>query len=206
MMTPEQMLDFSLQQGPYSLSLSDLQANPHGLDLGPLQAELLPDLLATPTNKISLVPDVLAADMPRVNALLNQPLTPNEILLIGRRELRSNNSWMHNVQRLVKGKARCTLLMHPEDATRHKLVHGQMVTVTSAVGAVTLPLAVSADIMPGVVCMPHGWGHHREGVQLSVAQAHAGVSLNDLTDDTVIDPVTGNAALNGIPVTVSTSG
>ncbi|MCA9931736.1 MAG: hypothetical protein KC419_24805, partial [Anaerolineales bacterium] len=141
--------------------------------------------------------------IPNPPSPIPHPQSPNpNLLLIGRRDLRSNNSWMHNSHRLVKGKPRCTLLMHPADAADRRLTDGQMVTVTSRVGQVSLPLVVSDAIMPGVVSMPHGWGYGQDGVQLAVAQAHPGVSINDLTDEALLDVLTGNAVLNGVPVTV----
>jgi anaerobic selenocysteine-containing dehydrogenase len=124
-------------------------------------------------------------------------------MLIGRRELRSNNSWMHNSERLMRGKDRCTLLMHPTDAAVRALVAQQSVTVASRVGQVTLPLEISDEVMPGVVSMPHGWGHDRAGVRLRVAQRRAGVSINDLTDEVFLDDLTGNAAFSGVPVRVT---
>ncbi len=122
--------------------------------------------------------------------------------LIGRRQLRSNNSWMHNSLRLVKGKNRCALLMRPADAAARGLTDGQTVKVCSRVGEIELPLEVTEGIMPGVVSVPHGWGHNRPGVQMRVAQAHPGASLNDLTDDRRVDELTGNAAFSGVPVEV----
>jgi anaerobic selenocysteine-containing dehydrogenase len=124
------------------------------------------------------------------------------LLLIGRRDLRSNNSWMHNSGRLVKGEERCTLLMHPEDARQRGVADGERVRVTSRVGSITLAVELTTDIMPGVVSLPHGWGHAREGVQMRTAQRHPGVSVNDITDETAIDALSGTAAFNGLPVTV----
>ena len=126
-------------------------------------------------------------------------------MLIGRRTLRSNNSWMHNSHRLVKGRPRCTLLMHPRDAASRGLVAGQQVRIASRVGAVEAPLEVSEEVMPGVVSLPHGWGHGRPGTRLRVAEAHAGVCVNDVTDDTLLD-VSGTSALNGVAVTVEPVG
>jgi anaerobic selenocysteine-containing dehydrogenase len=123
--------------------------------------------------------------------------------LIGRRHVRSNNSWMHNSHRLVKGKPRCTLLIHPFDATARGIVDGAAVRVTSRVGRVQVAAEVTSDIQPGVVCLPHGWGHGRPGVRLAVASAHAGVSINDLVDDQQVDALTGTAVLNGTPVEVA---
>ena len=213
---PEQLLDLALRTGPYgvrgdqthpaqngqSLKLRTLRQNPHGLDLGPLQAEL-PHRLATIDQHIDLVPEVFVSDLARVRHWLAVPPTPQELVLIGRRDLRSNNSWMHNSLRLVKGKNRCTLLMHPDDAAVRGLAEGQLVTLQTRVGQLDAPLELSETMMPGVVSLPHGWGHGRDNVQLTVASQHPGVSLNDLTDDQWIDPLTGNAVLNGLPLTVS---
>ena len=184
------LLDLGLRYGPYGaagLSLDKLKAEPHGVDLGPLQPRL-PERLFTIDQHIELVPDLFVQDLARVQAVFK----PSEVfktsegydlMLIGRRELRSNNSWMHNSERLMRGKDRCTLLMHPIDAAVRALVAQQSVTVASRVGQVTLPLEISDEVMPGVVSMPHGWGHDRAGVRLRVAQRRAGVSINDLTDE-----------------------
>jgi len=142
----------------------------------------------------------LTGDVDRLRASLERKLEP--LVLIGRRQLRSNNSWMHNVPSLVKGPERCTLLVHPDDAGRLGLADGAKARVTSRVGAVEAPVAVSDEIMPGVVSLPHGWGHGLEGVRLGVAAAHPGVPSNFLADPEGIDALSGNAILNGIPVTV----
>lgn len=215
---PHKILDLGLRFGPYgawgpagagrngdSLSLRRLQRAPHGMDLGPLQP-ILQSRLCTPSRRIVLAPEPFLADLARLKKTLlaGQAAAPaGELRLIGRRQLRSNNSWMHNYTRLVKGKERCTLLMHPDDAAARKLTDGRPVTVTSRVGAVSLPLEISAEMMPGVVSMPHGWGHGRDGVRLSVAQAHPGASINDLTDEQQLDALTGNAAFSGLPVQVT---
>ncbi len=122
--------------------------------------------------------------------------------LISRRELRSNNSWMHNSARLVRGKRRCTLFMHPSDATQRGLVDAARVRVTSRVGTVDVELETTEAMMPGVVCLPHGWGHDRPGVKLRVARARGGASINDLTDDSQLDALSGNAAFSATPVRV----
>jgi anaerobic selenocysteine-containing dehydrogenase len=127
---------------------------------------------------------------------------PGELLLIGRRHVRSNNSWMHNFHRLVKGKPRHQLLMHPQDLQQRQLQDGQRVRIRSRTGMLEVEVLACEDMMPGVVSLPHGFGHGREGVQLQVAQAQAGVSANDLTDERLRDAVSGNAALNGVPVQV----
>lgn len=186
------------------LSVKQLLKNPHGVDLGPLKSRL-PEILRHPDKKIHLRPDFYGQDMTRVLEkfkLDESGKSADEILLIGRRHVRSNNSWMHNSHRLVKGKSRCTLLIHPELAKQQNIEDGQSVTVTSRVGEVTLPAEISDEIMPGVVSIPHGWGHHRKDIQQATAQQHAGVSVNDLTDHLLIDELCGNAAVNGVPVTL----
>ena len=208
--TPRRLIDVGLRTGPYGLhsrhrlSVSKLEANPHGIDLGPLEPSL-PGRLMTPGKRVQLAPEVLVRDLARVESeLLSAPRAHNgELLLIGRRDLRSNNSWMHNSQRLVKGPERCTLLMHPDDARARGLTAGQTVQVRSRVGSVPVRLELTDAVMPGVVSLPHGWGHGRPGVQLRVAAAHAGVSLNDLTDDQAVDTLLGTAAFSGTPVHVT---
>lgn len=204
---PEMMLDFGLQMGPYGmatphqLSLEKLKAEAHGVDLGPLSPSF-PDRLATADKRIHCAPEPLMAALAELEPTLFTPGEPGALLLIGRRHLRSNNSWMHNYRRLVKGKSRHQLFMHPEDAERLGLGDGQEVRVRSRTGSVDVELLRTDAVMPGVVSLPHGWGHGRAGVKLSVAQEHPGVSANDLTDDQFVDRVSGNAALNGVPVSV----
>lgn len=145
------------------------------------------------------------ADLPRLRERLASWTAPaaGELLLIGRRTLRSNNSWGHNVLRMVKGPAICTLKVHPQDAEARGLRTGDIATITSRTGAVRAPVEVSDEVMPGVVSLPHGWGHHREGVQMRVASAHPGVSVNDVTDEQRLDTLCGTAILNGVPVQVA---
>jgi anaerobic selenocysteine-containing dehydrogenase len=154
-----------------------------------------------------LAPAVLVADIERVKTSLLDGARPSissngNLLLIGRRRLRSNNSWMHNSERLVKGKPQCTMLMHPEDAAERGLEQGQRAVVKSRTGSIEIPIEISDEMMPGVVSLPHGWGHDRQGIQLSVAQQNAGASINDLTDNLAVDGLCGTAAFNGTPVTV----
>jgi anaerobic selenocysteine-containing dehydrogenase len=198
---PARMLDAGLRAGPYGLTLEALQAAPHGLDLGPLEPSF-PARLATPDKRIRCAPQPLMAALDGLEQSLFGGAAP-DLVLIGRRHIRSNNSWMHNFERLVKGKPRCQLLMHPEDLGRYGFAEGQRVRVTSRVGSLDVEVSGTDEVMPGVVSLPHGWGHGREGTALTVAQAHAGVSANDLTDDAFVDPVSGNAALNGMPVAVA---
>jgi anaerobic selenocysteine-containing dehydrogenase len=216
---PERILDLGLRFGPYGaginpfsrgLTLQKLKRAVHGIDFGPL-SPCLPGRLHTADKCIDLAPEVLVRDVKRVkeNLLDHESRHSNgNLLLIGRRQLRSNNSWMHNSQRLVKGqtgplgKLRCTILMNPLDAEQRHLKPGQRVTVRSRIGSVSVPLEITEEIMPGVVSIPHGWGHDRLGIQLHVAQQHAGESINDLTDDLTIDALCGTAAFNGTRVTV----
>ena len=209
---PERLLDLGLRFGPYGgklnpfsqgLTLRKLKKAVHGIDLGPLSS-CLPARLRTADKRIDLAPDVLVQDVERVKAKFANASLPRNghLLLIGRRQLRSNNSWMHNSQRMVKGKTRCTILMHPTDAAQRQLGSGQNVSVRSRVGSVVVPIEISDEMMPGVVSIPHGWGHDRLGVQLKVAQEHAGESINDVTDDLTIDALCGTAAFNGTWVEV----
>ncbi|TLX63767.1 molybdopterin oxidoreductase family protein [Stutzerimonas nosocomialis] len=202
---PEQMIDFALRQGPHGerserrLSLAVLRDHPHGLDLGPLRPNL-EARLKTADRQINAAPAQLLADLPRFAEAT--PAPADQLLLIGRRHVRSNNSWMHNYHRLVKGKPRHQLLMHPQDLSRRGLLDGQRVKVRSRVGEIEVEVLASEDMMPGVVSLPHGWGHGRPGVQLAIARAQPGASANDLTDERQLDALSGNAALNGVPVQV----
>ncbi|MFT5431228.1 MAG: anaerobic selenocysteine-containing dehydrogenase [Myxococcota bacterium] len=197
-MSLEQMLDFGLRTGPHKLSLAMLSEHPSGLDLGPLEAGQLPERLHTPDGMIQLAPPLFVADLERVGGAV----VPSGLLMIGRRDLRTNNSWLHNSPRLTKGRNRCTLQMHPDDAAHRSLTDGQTVTLKSRVGAIQIALETTTTVMPGVVCVPHGWGHGRRGVRMANAANHAGVSVNDVTDPTAIDELSGNAVLNGVPVEV----
>jgi anaerobic selenocysteine-containing dehydrogenase len=196
---PERILDLAMRMGPHRLPLSRVKRSVHGIDLGPLEPRL-PALLQTEDHRIDLAPAALLADLPRLERFLDEPSPPATLELIGRRDLRSNNSWMHNSTRLVKGKDRCTLWMHPDDAARLGVATGEKVRVTSRAGSVDAPVEVTTGVMPGVVSLPHGWGHGRDGVRLSVARDHAGVSVNDLTDETVLDELSGNAGFSGVVV------
>jgi anaerobic selenocysteine-containing dehydrogenase len=206
---PERLIDLMLRTGPYGegfgvnpggLSLDVLLANPHGIDLGPLEPRL-PEVLRTPSGMVELAPEPIVADVSRLREALDAPTAG--MTLVGRRDLRSNNSWMHNVEVLVKGKPRCTLHVHPDDAARLGLADGASAEVASRTGKVTVPVEVTDAIRPGVVSIPHGWGHDVDGVELGVARRHAGVNSNLLADDELIDPLSGNAVLNGIPVEVA---
>ncbi len=211
---PERVLDLMLRTGPYGdgfgaperangpgLSLDVLLAHPHGIDFGPLEPRL-PEALRTPSGMIELAPEPLVADVARLEAALARRPDDGTFVLIGRRQLRSNNSWMHNIGVLVKGKPRCTLQIHPSDAARLGLAETGTARVRSRTATVDVPVEVTDGIMPGVVSIPHGWGHDRPGIAMAVAEAHAGVNSNLLADEELFDPLSGNAVLNGIPVAV----
>ncbi|MEA2404680.1 MAG: hypothetical protein QOE08_1327, partial [Thermoleophilaceae bacterium] len=195
---PERVLDLMLRHGPYELTLADLEESPHGVDLGAMKPRI-PEVLRTPSGKIELAPEQIAADVERLRASLDRHRNGG-MVLIGRRQLRSNNSWMHNLEPLVKGKEACTVHVNPGDAARLGLADGGRAEVSSRVGKVGVQVEVTDAIMPGVVSIPHGWGHDVDGVQMSVASAHAGTNSNILADETMVDPLSGNAVLNGIPV------
>jgi anaerobic selenocysteine-containing dehydrogenase len=220
---PERVLDFMLRAGPFGdafgadpdgLTLDKVSAAPHGIDLGPMRPRI-PDVLRTPSGRIELAPEEITDDVPRLEAELAAARTAgngaadgahaNGMLLIGRRQLRSNNSWMHNLPALVKGKDPCTMWINPADAERLGIDDGGHAHLSSAVGELTAPVEVTDEIMPGVVSIPHGWGHDAPGARLRVAAEHAGVNSNLLSPANV-DPLSGNAVLNGIPVEVEATG
>lgn len=204
---PERVLDLLLRSGRYGdrfrddgagLSLDALISSTHGVDLGPLEPRL-PEMLATESGKVELAPELLVGDVPRLREALDR--SPAPLVLIGRRQMRTNNSWMHNLPALAKGKQRCTLLVHPDDARKHGLASGGRARVRSRVGEVVAPVEISEDMRPGVVSLPHGFGHDLPGVRLRVAvEKQPGVNSNILTDETALDVLSGNAILNGIPV------
>jgi anaerobic selenocysteine-containing dehydrogenase len=202
------MLDFLVRTGPYGegygrdpegLSLRRLRESPHGIDLGHLEPRF-PAELCTPSGTVELAPPELLADVDRLRGLLDR-VFHDGFVLIGRRDVRSNNSWMHNVDVLVRGKDRCTLQINSADATRIGLSPGDRAKVSSATGTVMAPVEVTDDIMAGVVSLPHGWGHDLDGSNLSVASVRPGVNTNRLSTG-AMDPLSGNAVLNGIPVEV----
>ena len=211
---PERIVDLMLRCGPYgagvngspgrgngtALSLAELERNPHGVDLGPLEPRI-PELLRTPSGMIELCPDPIVADLGRLAE--STRADPEQMVLIGRRQLRSNNSWMHNLPHLVRGDDRCTMHVSPADAERLGLSDGATATVASRAGSLSVPVEVTEKIMSGVVSIPHGWGHDAPGSRMTVAGAHAGVNSNLLADEMLVDPLSGNAVLNGIPVSVS---
>ncbi|WP_329432546.1 molybdopterin oxidoreductase family protein [Streptomyces anthocyanicus] len=206
---PERRLDLMLRLGPYGdgfgarpdgLTLERLLAHPHGIDLGPLRPRL-PQPLKTRSGKVELLPAPIAADLPRLARARDE--RPAGLVLVGRRHLRSNNSWMHNVPALTGGSNRCTLHVHPEDAARLGLRGAQPVRVTGPGGAVTVPAEVTDAVRPGVVSLPHGWGHDRPGTRQTHAATDPGVNVNQLLDGSALDPLSGNAVLNGVPVTLT---
>jgi anaerobic selenocysteine-containing dehydrogenase len=197
---PRTLIAAGLQRGASGLDIEALEDAPHGLDLGPLRPSLL-SRLETPSGKIECAPPLLLAELARLVATPRDD-APQSLRLIGRRDVRSNNSWMHNAPRLIKGKARHQLLMHPDDAGARGLAEGMRVRVRSSVGELHTELRHEPDLMPGVVCLPHGFGHQRDGVRLTRAAALPGASYNDLSDPTALDVASGNAALNGLEVWV----
>ncbi|MEU2063376.1 molybdopterin oxidoreductase family protein [Streptomyces sp. NPDC013455] len=203
---PERRLDMMLRLGPYGdgfgarpegLTLERLLAHPHGIDLGPLRPRL-PQPLRTRSGRIELLPGPIAGDLPRLRAALRE--RPAGLVLVGRRHLRSNNSWMHNVPALTGGSNRCTVHVHPEDAARLGVRDGAEVRLKGAGGEVVVPAEVTDGVRPGVVSLPHGWGHDRPGTRLSHAATDPGVNVNQLLDGSLLDPLSGNAVLNGVPV------
>lgn len=202
-MSPAVYLERMLKSGPHSdtVTLDGLRKAPHGIDLGPLQPAL-PDRLRTSDKRIQLDPGVFVEDLKRLRKEA-QAGNSEGLLLIGRRTLRDNNSWMHNAPGLMKGKNRCTLLLNPDDAAQLSVADGEIVTVKSRTGQVKIPAEISSSMMRGVVSIPHGYGHNRSGSVLSVASDHAGASINDITDEKEIDELTGNAAFSGVRVTVT---
>jgi len=200
---PARLIDLMLRGGPYDVTLADLEAAPHGIDFGPLTPRM-PDVIGTPSGKIELAPPAITGDVPRLLAELER--SPDPLVLIGRRQLSSNNSWMHNLAPLVKGANRCTAHLHPDDAARLGLADGALALVRSRTGSVTVPVEITDTVRPGVVSIPHGWGHDVDGTRAAVAGAHAGVNSNVLADDLLLDALSGTAVLNGIPIEVSVAG
>lgn len=202
----ERRLDMMLRLGPFGdafgsradgLTLSRVKSAPHGIDLGPLVSRI-PEILRTRSGKVELAPEPLLSDIPRLLASLG---SVDEFLLIGRRHLRSNNSWMHNLPALSGGTNRCTLQMHPSDAAR--LGVSETVVVTGPAGKLEVPVEITDAIRPGVVSLPHGWGHNLPGTRMRVAAQNPGVNVNSLYDDSLLDPLSGTSVLNGVPVQVA---
>ncbi|MFC4497004.1 molybdopterin-dependent oxidoreductase [Streptomyces ovatisporus] len=207
----ERRLDMMLRLGPYGegfgarpdgLSLAKLLAHPHGIDLGPLRPRL-PEVLRTRSGRVELCPEPLALDVGRLRGALERRASRDGLVLVGRRHLRSNNSWMHNVTSLRGGTNRCTLQVNPGDAARLGLEAGAYARVQGAGGEVTAPVEVTDAVRTGVVSLPHGWGHDRPGTRMRVAAAEPGVNVNQLLDGSLLDPLSGTAVLNGFPVQVT---
>jgi anaerobic selenocysteine-containing dehydrogenase len=199
---PRRMLALALWTGRTGVTLKRLEASVHGIDLGPLKPAL-PERLKTADSRIAAAPPPLIEDLARLENLLDAELPEGlDLLLIGRRGMRDNNSWMHNLPRLMKGKDRCTLLMHPDDAEARGLTAHTRVLLRSDHGEIEAPLEISDSVVPGVVSLPHGFGHDGRGTRLSVANKTPGVNANALTDSRKVDPVGGTAVLNGVPVFV----
>ncbi len=199
---PEEKLKMGMKFGTYGLDFEEIKNADHGVDLGAMRPQF-PQRLVSENKRIDLSPDLLVKDLIRVKENMEKlTLINGEFLLIGRRHLRDNNSWMHNSKQLMKGRNRCTVQMNPDDAKVMQLIDKQIIKIESRVGKVEVPLEITNDMMPGVICLPHGYGHGKKGTQLNVANQFAGVSINDLTDDLVIDELTGNAAFSNVIVTV----
>jgi anaerobic selenocysteine-containing dehydrogenase len=205
---PDRLLDLLLRAGPYGegfgtdpdgLSLDRLEANPHGIDLGALRPRI-PEVLSTASGRIELAAPLVLDELPALERQLDE--APDGLVLIGRRHLRTNNSWSHNVAGLAKGQQLCTLQVHPDDAAVAGVADGGTARVRSRAGEVTVTVEVTDDLRPGVVSLPHGFGHDLEGVELAVARAQPGANSNVLTDRDDVDPLSGTAVLNGIPVEV----
>lgn len=210
----ERRLDLQLRLGPYGdgfgaepdgLTLDRVLGHPHGIDLGPLRPRL-PEVLRTPSGLVELAPAPIAADVPRLRAAVAGGAEGPELVLIGRRHLRSNNSWMHNVPALTGGSNRCTAQLHPADAARLGLADGDLATIKGDGGEITAPVEITDNLRRGVVCLPHGWGHDREGTRLTAAAREPGANVNQLLDGSRLDPLSGTAVLNGFPVRMEPAG
>ena len=206
---PDRLLDLALRSGPYGdrfgmvpegLTLAKLAAAPDGIDLGEL-APRIPEVLRTPSGKIELAPPALIADVARARADLDRAAAP--LVIIGRRHLRSNNSWMHNLPMLAKGPFRGAALVHPTDAARLALRDGGRARIRRGDRSIEVEVEVTLDIMPGVVSLPHGWGHGQSGTRLRVAAERPGANLNAILDDSLRDPLSGNAVLGGVAIEMS---
>lgn len=206
---PMRLLDFQIRTGPWGdaygsnpegVTLDDIEREPHGVDFGPMVPRL-DEVLRTASGQLELAPDYITQDLSRLADRLER--TEPNLVLVSRRDVRSNNSWMHNLPKLVSGRDRCTLLIHPVDAERYGIVDGQSAEIRSRVGCIEAPAEVTEEMMPGVVCLPHGWGHDRPGSRQKVASEHAGVNNNHLAPGDFVDVISGNQAVNGIPVEVS---
>jgi anaerobic selenocysteine-containing dehydrogenase len=207
---PQRLLEVALRTGPYGdsfgmkpegLTLAKVMASNSvgGIDLGELQPRI-PEMLRTPSGKVELAPPALLADLARPAADLARAAP--DLVIIGRRDVRTNNSWMHNLPTLAKGPFRCTALVHPDDAQRLKLQDGAMAHIASGPRSIQAQVQISAEMMPGVVSLPHGWGHDLPGARLQLAAQRPGANLNALLDDQLRDPLSGNAVLGGVAITM----
>jgi anaerobic selenocysteine-containing dehydrogenase len=198
---PERLVALMLRTGRHRLKWSEVASSPHGIDFGPMVPRL-GEVLRTVDGRVDLVPAVIADDVAELAKTLSSD-DEGGLLLVGRRDVRSNNSWMHNIEVLVKGRPRCTLQVHPDDARALGIRDGQTAMVSANVGSLAVPVDVTDIVSPGTVSLPHGWGHGVDGTRMNVAARYAGVNTNVLTDASVLDPLSGNAQLTAIPVTVT---
>lgn len=205
---PDRLLDLELRSGPYGegfgrrpegLTLAKVKAERYGIDLG-LHEPRIPEILRTPSGKIELAPRDFIEDLNRVNEALAEPTS--DLVLIGRRDVRTNNSWMHNLPTLAKGPNRCKLLVHPADAARYGLGNGSMAEISGNGTSLLVPVELSEDMMAGVVSLPHGWGHDQEGAKLGLAARNPGVNVNALIPEGTRDPLSGNSVLNGVAISL----
>ena len=206
---PERMIDLQLRMGPWGdrygevpdgLTLQKVKDAEHGIDLGPMVPGRAAEVIGTPSGRIELAPPYILSDLPRLEQAMERD--PESYVLVSRRNIKSKNTWMHNIKVLVKAGNRCTLLVHPDDADELGLADGAPARVTSEAGSIEVPVEVSDEMMRGVVSLPHGWGHDRPGTRLSVAREHAGVNSNLLAPGHFVDRLSGNQAVNGIPVEI----
>lgn len=198
--SPPELLDQFLRSSKHGINLAQLKANNNGYDLGPLNPRL-PERLKTEDKLIHCAPDIILKDLRVFEEAFKLPKASG-FDLIGRRHVRSNNSWLHNSKRLIKGPNRCTLMINPKDAAMLRLDNNELVEVYNEIGSVQLPVEITEDIMQSVVSIPHGYGHGRAGVKLTEAGKKPGVSINDLTDPSILDNLSGNAVLNNISVEI----
>ena len=205
---PDRLVELELRAGPYGdgfgrnpdgLTLAKVRASGQGIDLGPHEPRM-PDILRTPSGRIELAPPDFVADLARVEKALSE--LPPELVLIGRRDVRTNNSWMHNLPTLAKGPNRCKLLVHPVDAQRYGLANGEFAEISGNGHDMLVPVEITDDLMPGVVSLPHGWGHDQTDARMSLAARNPGVNINALMDGGARDPLSGNAVLNGVAVSL----
>jgi anaerobic selenocysteine-containing dehydrogenase len=207
---PDRLYDVLIRSGRFGdafgldeagLTVERLSATPEGLDFGPMKPQL-PGMLKTMDQKIDLAPSVITDDLKRLKKFAEQPIAADTLLLIGRRHVRSKNSWMHNIEMLVRGKDRCTLMIHPDDASDRMIEDGETVTVATDLGALEIKCEVTADIMRGVVSIPHGWGHGQQQTEMDVANKYAGVNVNAIISEAEYDHASIISAVNGIRVRV----